>query len=103
MKLQDAIANVRSYEASAKNVMQRTDVVGFERETHCKNQWSKPSSYKRLSDYVNQEIFQPEMDRILDKCNEVCGIADDCVVYDTTDLSMTATCSSSCTLVNSRV
>ena len=35
---------------------------------------------------VSQDIFQLEMDRILEKCNGVCGIADDFVVYGTTEI-----------------
>ena len=36
---------------------------------------------------VRQDIFQLEMDRILEKCTGVCGIADDLVVYGATELS----------------
>ena len=35
---------------------------------------------------VSQDIFQLEMDRILEKCNGACGIADDFVVYGTSEL-----------------
>lgn len=34
---------------------------------------------------VSQDIFQLEMDRILSKCTNACGIADDIIVYGTTE------------------
>ena len=35
---------------------------------------------------ITQDIFQLEMDRILEKCTGVCGIADDFVVYGATEV-----------------
>ena len=34
---------------------------------------------------VSQDIFQREMDRILEKCDGACGIADDVVIYGSTE------------------
>ena len=35
---------------------------------------------------MSHDIFQLDMDRILDKCTGVCGIADDFVVYGATEV-----------------
>ena len=42
--------------------------------------------FQRLPFSVSQDIFQLEMDRILEKCTGVCGIADDFVVYGATEV-----------------